>query len=102
MVVAPITNALWLFGSIALAISLKRAGHVPRWVYLGLPIVWVGSIPLGTLGGGLIAGAYWLAVGYLLADGSLEIREPSQPPPPPDPQSARVACAAPVARPVRR
>jgi hypothetical protein len=31
-VVAPITNAIWLFGSIALAVSLKRAGRVPRAV----------------------------------------------------------------------
>ena len=77
VVVAPITNALWLFGSIALAVSLKRAGRVPRWVYLGLPIVWVGSIALATLGGGLIAGAYWLAVGYLLADHSQETRSPA-------------------------
>jgi hypothetical protein len=77
VVVAPITNALWLFGSIALAVSLKRAGRVPRWVYLGLPFVWVAGIPLDTLGGRLIAGAYWLAVGYLLADRSLETRRPA-------------------------
>jgi hypothetical protein len=32
VVVAPITNAMWLFGSIALAVSLKRAGRVPRAV----------------------------------------------------------------------
>ena len=51
--------------------------RVPRWVYLGLPFVWVAGIPLGTLGGGLIAGAYWLAVGYLLADRSLETRRPA-------------------------
>jgi hypothetical protein len=28
------------------------------------------------VGGGILAGAYWLAFGYLLADGSLEVREP--------------------------
>jgi hypothetical protein len=50
---------------------------VPRWVHVGLPFVWVAGIPLGTLGGGLIAGAYWLAVGYLLADRSLETRRPA-------------------------
>ncbi len=47
--VAPISNALWLFGSIGLAVSLKRAGRVPRAVYIGLPLVWIASIPLGQL-----------------------------------------------------
>jgi hypothetical protein len=72
IVVAPITNALWLFGSIALAVSLKREGRVPRAVYLGLPVAWIGCIPLGSIGGALLAGAYWLAVGYLLADEQVE------------------------------
>jgi hypothetical protein len=67
VVVAPITNAMWLFGSIALAVSLKRAGRVPKAVYWGLPLVWIGGIPLSTFGGGLIAGAYLLATGYLFA-----------------------------------
>ena len=66
--VAPITNALWLFGSIGLAVSLKRAGRVPRAVYIGLPIAWIVSIPMGSFGGTLIAGAYWMAVGYLLSN----------------------------------
>jgi hypothetical protein len=35
-------------------------------VAIGLPIAWIGTIPLATLGGGLITGAYFLAVGYLL------------------------------------
>jgi hypothetical protein len=72
VVVAPITNALWLFGSIALAVSLKRAGSVPRWVYLCLPLVWVGGIPLSTLGGGLISGAYLLTLGYTQLEGSTD------------------------------
>jgi hypothetical protein len=65
-VIAPLTNAVWLFGSIAMAVSLKRAGRVPALVAIGLPIAWIGTIPLATLGGGLITGAYFLAVGYLL------------------------------------
>jgi hypothetical protein len=75
-VVAPITNAMWLFGSVALAVSLKRAGRVPRAVYIGLPLVWVAAIPLSMVGGGILVGAYWLAVGYLLAEGSLEGERP--------------------------
>ena len=71
-VVAPLTNAAWLFGSVVLAVSLKRAGKVPSWVAVGLPVAWVATIPLATLGGGVIAGAYFLAVGYLLAEDAIE------------------------------
>ena len=71
-VIAPLTNAAWLFGSIALAVSLKRAGRVPTIVALGLPVAWVGTIPLAPLGGGLITGAYFLAVGYLAASDAIE------------------------------
>jgi hypothetical protein len=33
------------------------------------------------IGGGLVAGAYWLAVGYLMRNDSLPIRSPSAPEP---------------------
>ena len=71
-VVAPVTNAAWLVGSIILAVSLKRAGRVPAAVAVGLPITWVATIPLATLGGGVLAGAYYLAIGYLLASDAIE------------------------------
>jgi hypothetical protein len=64
---APLTNAAWLFGSIALAVSLRRAGTVPKLVWVGLPLAWVAALPLSALGGGLVAGAFWGAVAYLLA-----------------------------------
>ena len=70
--IAPLTNAAWLFGSIILAVSLKREGRVPTIVAVGLPVAWVATIPLGTLGGGLITGAYFLAVGYLVASDAIE------------------------------
>ena len=70
--VAPVTNAAWLIGSIILAVSLKRAGRVPAAVAVGLPLAWVATIPLATVGGGVIAGAYYLAVGYLLASEAIE------------------------------
>ena len=73
-VIAPLTNAAWLFGSIIIAVSLKRAGKVSTAVSVGLPIAWVGTIPLGTLGGGVIAGAYYLAIGYLLVNDAIERR----------------------------
>jgi hypothetical protein len=74
-VVAPLTNGAWLFGSLFMAVWLKRAGKVHTWIAVGLPITWVATIPLGTVGGGVIAGAYYLAVGYLLANDAIE-RQP--------------------------
>src|SRR6516165_2364272 len=59
-VVAPLTNAAWLLGSIVIAVSLKRAGTVPTAVAIGLPLAWVATIPLATVGGGLLSGAYFL------------------------------------------
>ena len=72
--IAPLTNAAWLFGSIIIAVSLKRAGKVSNLVAFGLPIAWVATIPLGTHGGGVIAGAYYLAIGYLLVNEAIERR----------------------------
>jgi hypothetical protein len=71
-VVAPVTNGAWLVGSIVLAVSLRRAGKVPMAIAVGLPIAWLATIPLATVGGGLISGAYYLALGCLLASHSGE------------------------------
>ena len=71
-VLAPLTNAAWLLGSIILAVSLKRAGKVPTAVVIGLPFTWVATIPLSTFGGGVIAGAYYLTIGYLMASDAIE------------------------------
>ena len=71
-VVAPLTNAAWLFGSIVLARALRREGNVPTAVAVGLPLAWAASIPLATLGGGVISGAYFLFIGYLLANEAVE------------------------------
>jgi len=76
-VVAPLTNGAWLFGSIILAVSLKRASKMPTAVAVGLPITWVATIPLATVGGGIIAGAYYLAVGHLLANHTVEQTAPA-------------------------
>lgn len=73
-VIAPLTNAVWLFGSVTLAVSLRRAGRVPAMVAVGLPLAWLGTIPLGTLGGGLFTGAYFVAVGTLLVGDAFEIK----------------------------
>jgi hypothetical protein len=71
-VLAPLTNGAWLLGSIILAVSLKRARRVPAAVAIGLPLTWVATIPLATHGGGVLAGAYYLAIGYLLASDAIE------------------------------
>ena len=71
-VLAPLTNAAWLLGSAVLAISLKRARTVPAAVAIGLPLTWVATIPLGTFGGGVIAGAYYLTIGYLMASNAID------------------------------
>ena len=70
-VIAPLTNGAWLFGSVIIAVSLKRAGTVRNAVAVGLPLAWVATIPLATLGGSVLSGAYYLAIGYLLATGTL-------------------------------
>ncbi len=78
-VVAGAANAAWLLGSIALAVSLWRAGRVARWTAV-LPVVtWVCGIPLSQLGGSALAGAGWLAVGALLRADVLERREVARP-----------------------
>jgi hypothetical protein len=71
-VLAPLTNGAWLLGSIVLAVSLKRAGAVQTAIAVGLPISWVATIPLATIGGGVLAGAYYLALGYLLVNHAVE------------------------------
>jgi hypothetical protein len=76
LVVAPLANAMWLFGAIALSVSLKRAGEVPTAVAYGLPLVQVFALPLSVIGGPVVSGGYWLAVGSLLAVGIVRRREP--------------------------
>jgi hypothetical protein len=71
-IVASLTNLAWLGGSIALAVSLYRTGRVSKRIAVGLPLVQVFALPLSMFGGGLIAGAYWVAVGYLMNQGALE------------------------------
>jgi hypothetical protein len=75
LVAAPLANAMWLFGAIALAVSLRRAGEVAPVVAFGLPAVQVFALPLSIVGGPIVGGAYWLAVGYLLSVDALRRRE---------------------------
>ena len=70
--VAGVTNAAWAICTIWLAVALHRSGAVARWVSLGLVPVYIATIPASRVGGGLVAGAFWIAVGALLATGTLE------------------------------
>ena len=72
--VAVAANVLWILGTFTLATGLWRARRVPRLLAIGLIVAYVGEIPFATQGGGLVAGGYWLAVGYLASLGTLERR----------------------------
>lgn len=74
IVVAPLTNAAWLFGSLILGVSLWRTRTVSRVIAGALPAAWIAAIPLATIGGGVLAGAFYLWLGYLLADGAIPAR----------------------------
>jgi hypothetical protein len=71
-------NIVWIVGTLALAFALYRSRRVPRLVAIGVAVAYLGAIPFGSQGGGLVTGSYWLAVGYLLTLGALE-RRPLQP-----------------------
>jgi hypothetical protein len=75
LVVAPIANARWFFGTIGLAVSLYRAGEVSKQVAFALPAIQLFCLPLSAVGGGIIGGAIWIAVGYLMSVGALPRRE---------------------------
>jgi hypothetical protein len=63
-------NGLWIVGTLVLAVALFRGRHVPRLLAVGLVVAYIGSIPLAIVGGGIVAGAYWLAVVHLLGLGA--------------------------------
>jgi hypothetical protein len=68
--VAAPTNLLILGGLIALAVGLKRRGVLSTALAVALPFSWI--LTLG--GGGVfapVAGAYWLAVGWMIQHGEL-------------------------------
>lgn len=77
VIAAPISNLLWFGGSIALAVLMRRASRVPAWVYVGLPLSWIAALPLSPIGGPVLSGAYWIAVGSLILLDSLEQSEPA-------------------------
>ncbi len=61
--VAPLCLLTWLASSIVLAVKLRRLDVVPKPVAIALPLLLVASFPLAPLGGPLLTGAFWLAMG---------------------------------------
>lgn len=73
-IVAVVANLLWFVGTLTLAVSLWRAGRVPRWVALLLPVSMPATLVLSQLGGGLVVGAFWATIGLLMTSGRLARR----------------------------
>jgi hypothetical protein len=46
-----------------------------RGFAVGLPLCWIALLPLSSVGGALLAGGYWLALGTLMAAGTLRRSE---------------------------
>lgn len=60
--VAVAANMAWIVGTFVLAAGLFRSSRATAF---GLVAAYIGAIPLAVHGGGLITGAYWLAVATL-------------------------------------
>jgi hypothetical protein len=71
-VAAPICLLTWLVSSVLIARGLRRTHAVPKAVALALPALFVTTIPLAAIGGPLLTGAYWMAVGSRLAPARLK------------------------------
>ena len=65
-VLAPICLLTWLVASIVLTVGLRRTNAVPKAVAYALPAVLFVTFPLSPLGGPLLTGAFFLAIGTQL------------------------------------
>ena len=52
--------------------SRRTASRIPRGLAIALPFMQVFALPLSAVGGSVVTGAYWIAVGYLMQQGALE------------------------------
>jgi hypothetical protein len=62
-VLAPICLLTWLVSSVVIGVGLKKTRAVPKAVAYGLPALFIATIPLSVIGGPLVTGAFWIAVG---------------------------------------
>jgi hypothetical protein len=68
--VAAPTNLMILGGLIALAVGLRRRGVLSKGLAIALPFSWIFSLAAGA-SLAPVAGAYWLAIGWMLQHGEL-------------------------------
>jgi hypothetical protein len=70
-------NLAWLVGGIIVAVGLRKAG-ASKLTSIGLALTPVFTLPLSAVGGTLVAGVIWMAIGSLLYTGHLsEQRTPA-------------------------
>jgi hypothetical protein len=69
--VAPVCLLTWLGGSVVLTRGLRRTGAVPAPVAFALPALLIATFMLSPIGGAMLTGAYWIAVGTLLHRGAI-------------------------------
>lgn len=69
--VAVPSNLLILGGLVTLAVSLRRRELLSKPFAVGLALVWIVTLPLSNFGGMVLAGGYWLALGWMLEHGQL-------------------------------
>jgi hypothetical protein len=77
--VAISTNLMQFVGLTIIGVALRRRLGVPRWVAIGLPLTMIFGLPLSHFGGTAVAGAYWLALGWLIDSDRLEVGFSSEP-----------------------
>jgi hypothetical protein len=70
--VAAASNLAIFAGFVALAIALRRGGHLPQALAIGVPLSWIAALPMSSIGGTVLAGGFWIVLGYLIATESLE------------------------------
>jgi hypothetical protein len=69
--VAVPSNLLWLAGSVVIGLGLRRTRAVPGAVAVAVPVAWFLALPLSALGGGIVAGAIWVAIAWGVLHGAL-------------------------------
>ena len=61
--VAPVCLLTWFVSSVVLGVKLHRAGAVPKQVAIALPLLVPVTIVLSPVGGPILTGAFWVALG---------------------------------------
>ncbi len=67
---APLAILTWVVGSVALGVAVQRAGLMPAWVGIGLPIATVLAIVGAAYGTSVVTGVFLIAVGFRMVRAS--------------------------------